>query len=132
MSCSASVLVQEGISIEELAQYIGAWAGLPLVRVNEAEWPLYQAELAGVELSVFDCDGFEDDSGIAFNSYAYVVDLVLLRSCVEYELQRSLQLSLAKAIGSLVATRFQCGCLVVDNMQTAVAAFGPSDAERLR
>jgi hypothetical protein len=83
MAEDTSVFVRGAGTLDRLVECIGEMIGRPLKRVAEASWPVYNAVLPGVDVRVFDQEGLDDDQGIAFSTFDYVIDVEDLSGGVE-------------------------------------------------
>jgi hypothetical protein len=75
MAEDSSIFVRGGCAREQVVECVEKMVGHPLVRVADVAWPVYHTIAVGLDVRVYDQEGFVDDLGIPFSRFDYVVDL---------------------------------------------------------
>lgn|SRR5262249_42711758 len=123
MSHVTNVLVEGDIGISLIAASLGELIGHELQERIAEIGNLYETTIMGVNVYIYDEPGLEDDCGIEFSKYRYVINYKRYSGSVESGYQIDLCHILALISASVISRKLNCECLVVDNLQAVVQSF---------
>jgi len=123
MSNTVSILVRGSISLVSARDYLESIVGHCFTKSAEVEWNLYETDVLGLHISLFDEPGFVDDSGIAFSQYPLVIDVNIGSLTLENNFEQDWYQLFPAILASMLAKRASCECVVVENLQRITATF---------
>jgi hypothetical protein len=128
MSETLSILVSSGPSIEQCREVIEDQLRIPLRQRSDVEWCLFESEISGVSVSLFDDHGLEDDYGIEFTKFKFEIDFTRYAGTAGPEWTSGSILASAVALAKRLSTEFGVRTIVVENLSRIVQSFGTSAA----
>jgi hypothetical protein len=127
---STGIFVRDGCSMDDLTACVAELTGHGLKPVNHVNWPLYNTHASGIDVRVYAQEGLEDDQGINFSQYAYVVDCEELPGIVGERYRPGWRHLFASVLAEYIARRLGWDCIVVDNMQQLLDSFPGAGRQR--
>ena len=117
-----SLLVQGDVSITLLKESLEYFIGHGLIKAD-VEWELYKTSVLGFHISLFDADDFEDDNGILFSQYPFMIDIRLGTVATGELYQTELYRVFCLVMAEYLVNKVQCTCLVVKDFREVIAEF---------
>ena len=120
------ILVRKCSSIERLVEAVSLFLRHPLERRTDAEWILYKGLAVGFEISIYKADVFENDNGIEFDKYPFIVSIRGLSAMNNAQYFDEWFRLFALMLADIVSQHLVCECLVLKNLFYTIQAFPPS------
>lgn len=93
------------------------------VKNQLAEWDLFEAVLLETFISVYEARDFEDDLGIPFSEYNYVVSIVCMKGKVLVKYRSNWAELFTIILANILSANLNCKCIVVRNMSELLESF---------
>ena len=117
MSKSVQVLINGKITFHDLSTFLGQVTNVRFVQNMEVEWLLTTAEAFLVDIRLYENDGtLEDDQGIDFSKYKYVLSLQA-HSELDEVTNSEWAKQMAFFLAAVTSSRLNINCAVVDDLQ---------------
>lgn len=114
MASTVSVFISGPVKLSNVVEIVSKSCSCEFVdRTESVGHTLFESELNGVWLSVFDEHGLEDDCGIPFSEYSVEVDLTT--SC-----DLSAAKLMANRIGRSIQSETKACVMIVENLQKLI------------
>lgn len=124
MSESVTVHLRGPFTLDELCRCVELTIGHPLAKDSNVEWNLLRTACLGLELSVYENRDFEDDSGIEFTAFSFVVSVDALPDSIEHEHSAKYQEMVGRVLALSCCRELKSDCIVVRNLQHLVGSYG--------
>lgn len=120
MSDTLSIFVSNGPSIEECRNLIENHLRINLTKRIDIEGHLFEGEVLGACVALFDDHGLDDDCGIEFTKFPLEIDFTRYAGTKAPDWNEATYLSLAVSIAESLSKQFNSRCLIVENLQRIV------------
>jgi len=87
---------------------------------------MFEAEVSGTCVALFDKHGLVDDCGIEFTQFPLEIDFTRYAGTTTSDCNEVKLHSLAVSLAERLSKQFGARCIVVENLQRIVQSFGPS------
>jgi hypothetical protein len=121
MSDIVTVHVRGPDNLSSVSECIANIIGHPLTMCQQVNGNLFTAECFGLDIQVYENDGYEDDCGIPFTAYSFVINIKYIGGMLDPDDDSiALQLLTGKHIGRYCRRFLTAEYMVVRNSQKLI------------
>lgn len=125
MSETLSIFVGRGPSLEECRILTEEDLQIQLTPRLDSEGHLFEGNVSGVCVALFDNHGLVDDCGIEFTQFPLEIDFTRYAGTSAPEWNEKTFLHSAFSLAERLSKQFRVFCIVVKNLQRIVQSFRP-------
>ena len=125
MSKTLSIFVGSEPSIEECRNLVEGNLRIHLTESTASEGFLFEGEVSGAGVALFDNHGRVDDCGIEFTRFPVEIDFTRYAGTNGPDWDDTTFVCLAVSLAKKLSKQLRSQCIVVEDLQRIVQSFGP-------
>lgn len=117
MSRSITSFVKSDLSITDFVLKLEDILKISFIQNLHVEWDLFETKIMGLFISVFDSEGFEDNLGIDFSRFNYVIDVELISTDIPEKYSEEWVKIFTIILVNILTKQLNCDFVITDDMQ---------------